>query len=62
MDPNIMIQKTYTNVQAIDQKNEFNGNNFNSLEGIIDSNIKYLYSDFNDNGFFEEDGKLIANK
>ena len=41
---------------------EFNGNNFNSLEGIIDSNIKYLYSDFNDNGFFEEDGKLIANK
>ena len=41
---------------------EFNGNNFNSLEGIIDSNIKYLYSDFNDNGFFEENGKLIANK
>lgn len=41
---------------------EFNGDNFNSLEGIIDSNIKYLYSDFNDNGFFEENGKLVANK
>lgn len=41
---------------------EFNSDNFNSLEGIISSNVKYLHEKFNDNGFFEENGKLIANK
>lgn len=41
---------------------DIDNTNFNKKTGIIGSNEYYLNSEFNDNGFLEKDGKLIANK